>query len=114
MLHSVKGKKRVTITPLSTGVTLQVIPKAAVDKIPVFSMAYGLSASADGNLFPSISMRRQLWDGASAFIRHAADVEGGFDKLKGKKIRPRPSRRALWEGADPAPAGARSRLWLRA
>ena len=26
------------------------------------------------------------WDGASAFIRHAADVEGGFDKLKGKTI----------------------------
>ena len=26
------------------------------------------------------------WDGASAFIRHAANVEGGFDKLKGKTI----------------------------
>src|SRR6201997_5106652 len=48
---SVKGKKPVVITPLSTGVTLQVIPKASVDKIPVLSMAYGLSASADGNLF---------------------------------------------------------------
>jgi hypothetical protein len=31
-----------------------VIPKVAVDKIPVFLMAYGLSASADGNLFPWI------------------------------------------------------------
>ena len=41
---SVKGKNPVVITPLSTGITLQVIPKAAVDKIPVFSMAYGLSA----------------------------------------------------------------------
>ena len=26
------------------------------------------------------------WDGASAFIRHVADVEGGFAKLKGKTI----------------------------
>jgi hypothetical protein len=45
------------------------------------------SASADGNLFPWIfNVPATYWDGASAFIRHAADVEGGFDKLKGKKI----------------------------
>ena len=84
---SVKGKNPVVITPYSTGITLQLIPKAAVDKIPVFSMAYGLSASADGNLFPWIfNPPATYWDGASAFIRHAADVEGGFDKLKGKTI----------------------------
>ena len=84
---SVKGKNPVVITPLSTGVTLQVIPKASVDKIPVLSMAYGLSASADGKLFPWIfNAPATYWDGASAFIRHAADVEGGFDKIKGKKI----------------------------
>jgi len=84
---SVKGKNPVVITPFSTGITLQVIPKATVDKIPVFSFAYGLSASADGNLFPWIfNAPATYWDGASAFIRHAADVEGGFDKLKGKKI----------------------------
>ena len=84
---SVKGKNPVVITPFSTGITLQVIPKASVDKIPVFSMAYGLSASADGNLFPWIfNAPATYWDGASAFIRHVADVEGGFDKLKGKKI----------------------------
>ena len=84
---SVKGKNPVVITPYSTGITLQLIPKAAVDKIPILSMAYGLSASADGNLFPWIfNAPATYWDGASAFIRHAADVEGGFDKLKGKKI----------------------------
>ncbi len=84
---SVKSKNPVVLTPFSTGVTLQVIPKAAVDKLPVLSMAYGLSASADGNLFPWIfNPPDTYWDGASAFIRHAADVEGGFAKLKGKKI----------------------------
>ena len=31
-------------------------------------------------------MPATYWDGASAFIRHAANVEGSFDKLKGKKI----------------------------
>jgi len=83
----VKGKKPVIITPLSTGVTLQVIPKAAVDKVPVLSMAYELSASADGNMFPWIlNPPATYWDGASAFLRYAADKEGGFDKLKGKRI----------------------------
>ena len=84
---SVKGRNPAAINPYSTGITLQLIPKAAVDKIPVLSMAYGLSASADGNLFPWIfNPPATYWDGASAFVRHVADVEGGFDKLKGKTI----------------------------
>ncbi len=84
---STKGKDPVVSTPYSTGITLQLIPKAAVDKIPVLSMAYGLSASADGNDFPWIfNPPATYWDGASAFVRHAAEVEGGFDKLKGKTI----------------------------
>jgi branched-chain amino acid transport system substrate-binding protein len=84
---SVKDKNPVVITPYSTGITEQLIPKAAVDKIPILSMAYGLSASADGNLFPWIfNPPDTYWDGASAFIQHVADVEGGFAKLKGKTI----------------------------
>src|SRR5262249_25570390 len=50
--EQVKGKKPVVVNPYSTGITLQLIPKAAVDKIPILSMAYGLSASADGTTFP--------------------------------------------------------------
>ena len=84
---STKGKNPVVSTPYSTGITLQLIPKAAVDKIPVLSMAYGLSASANGNDFPWIfNPPATYWDGASAFVRHAAEAEGGFDKLKGKTI----------------------------
>ena len=84
---STKGKNPVVSTPYSTGITLQLIPKAAVDKIPILSMAYGLSASADGNYFPWVfNPPATYWDGASAFVRHAAEVEGGFDKLKGKTI----------------------------
>ena len=82
-----KGKNPVVSTPYSTGITLQLIPKASVDKIPVLSMAYGLSASADGSDFPWVfNPPATYWDGASAFVRHVADVEGGFDKLKGKTI----------------------------
>jgi branched-chain amino acid transport system substrate-binding protein len=82
-----KGKNPVIVNPYSTGITLQLIPKAAVDRIPVLSMAYGLSASADGNDFPWVfNPPATYWDGASAFVRHVADAEGGFDKLKGKTI----------------------------
>jgi branched-chain amino acid transport system substrate-binding protein len=85
--ESVKGKNPVMINPYSTGITLQLIPKAGVDKIPILSMAYGLSASADGNTFPWVfNPPATYWDGASIFVKHAAEVEGGLDKLKGKKL----------------------------
>jgi branched-chain amino acid transport system substrate-binding protein len=85
--EQVKGRSPVVVNPYSTGITLQLIPKAAVDKIPILSMAYGLSASADGNLFPWVfNPPATYWDGASAFIRYVAQQEGGFGKLKGKTI----------------------------
>jgi branched-chain amino acid transport system substrate-binding protein len=85
--EQVKSRNPVVINPYSTGITLQLIPRAAVDRIPILSMAYGLSASADGNLFPWVfNPPATYWDGASAFVRYAAETEGGFDKLKGKTI----------------------------
>src|SRR5580700_9569629 len=85
--ESMKSKNPIAINPYSTGITLQIIPKAALDKIPILSMAYGLSASADGNIFPWVfNPPSTYWDGASAFVKHVADSEGGLDKLKGKKI----------------------------
>src|SRR6201991_906882 len=85
--EQVKAKKPVVMNPYSTGITLQLIPKAAVDKIPILSMAYGLSASAEGNIFPWVfNPPVTYWDGASVFIKYVAAKEGGLDKLKGKKI----------------------------
>jgi branched-chain amino acid transport system substrate-binding protein len=85
--EQVKSKNPVVINPYSTGITLQIIPKAAVDKIPILSMAYGLSASADGQNFPWIfNPPATYWDGASMFVKYAGDKEGGLDKLKGKKL----------------------------
>jgi branched-chain amino acid transport system substrate-binding protein len=85
--ESVKGKNPVVVNPYSTGITLQLIPRAAVDKIPVLSMAYGLSASADGSTFPWVfNPPATYWDGASVFVKHVAAVEGGLDKLKGKTL----------------------------
>ena len=85
--EQVKAKKPVVVNPYSTGITLQLIPKAAVDKVPVLSMAYGLSASADGERFPWIfNPPATYWDGLSMIIKYIGDKEGGLDKLKGKTI----------------------------
>jgi len=85
--ESIKGKNPAVVNPYSTGITLQLIPKAAVDKIPVLSMAYGLSASAIGEKFPWIfNPPATYWDGLSMIFRYIGAKEGGLDKLKGKTI----------------------------
>ena len=78
-----KGKGAVVYNPYATGITLQLIPKAPVDKIPILSMGYGLSAAADGQKFPWVfNPPGTYWSQASAIIRYI-DANGG---VKGKKI----------------------------
>ncbi len=85
--EKLKSKKPLVISPFSTGITYQLIPKAAVDKIPVHSMGYGRTDAADGRVFPWIfNFPTTYWSQASAFIKYIAAKEGGLDKLKGKKI----------------------------
>lgn len=85
--EATKGKGALAYNPYSTGITLQLIPKASVDKIPVLSMGYGLSAAADGQTFPWVfNVPDTYWDGASVVIKYIGQQEGGLDKLKGKKI----------------------------
>jgi branched-chain amino acid transport system substrate-binding protein len=85
--ESTKGKNPAAITPYSTGITLALIPKAAVDKIPILSMAYGLSAAADGQRFPWIfNPPATYWDGLSMIFKYIGQKEGGLAKLKGKTI----------------------------
>lgn len=82
-----KSKNPVLVNPYSTGITYQLIPKAAVDKIPLHSMGYGMTAAADGRWFPWVfNFPTTYWSQASAVIRYIAQQEGGFEKLKGKKI----------------------------
>ena len=82
-----KGKGPLIINPYSTGITYQLIPKAAVDKVVVHSMGYGMTASADGRWFPWVfNFPMTYWSQASAFVKYVGQQEGGLDKLKGKKI----------------------------
>ena len=82
-----KAKGAVVYNPYSTGITNAIIPKTPTDKIPVFSMGYGLTPAADGRVFPYVfNMPTTYWSQASIFVKYVADQEGGLDKLQGKKI----------------------------
>ena len=82
-----KGKGPLIVNPYSTGIAYQLVPKAAVDKVVVHSMGYGMTASADGRWFPWVfNFPMTYWSQASAFIKYVGSQEGGMDKLKGKKI----------------------------
>ena len=82
-----KGGGAVIVNPYSTGITYQLIPKAPVDKLVVFSMGYGMSAASDGRWFPWVfNFPTNYWSQASAVVRYIGTQEGGLEKLKGKKI----------------------------
>jgi len=73
--------------PLSTGITYQLIPKAAVDGIPIFSMGYGRTSATNGKVFPWVfNLPASYWDQATVLVQYIADQEGGLSALKGKKI----------------------------
>ena len=75
------------ITPLSTGITYALIDRATADKIPVLSMGYGRTAGSDGTVFPYVfTLPATYWSGADIIVNYIAQQEGGYDKLKGKKI----------------------------
>jgi branched-chain amino acid transport system substrate-binding protein len=82
-----KGAGAIVVNPYSTGITYQLIPKAAVDKVPVLSMGYGMTAAADGRWFPWVfNFPTTYWSQASAVVRYIGQQEGGLEKLKGKRI----------------------------
>ncbi len=85
--EATKANGALVYNPYSTGITLQLIPKAPVDQIPILAMGYGLSASAVGEKFPwGFNYPTTYWSQMSSILKYIADQEGGFDNLKGKKI----------------------------
>lgn len=71
--------------PLSTGITYQIIPKAAVDEIPIHSMGYGRTSAANGKVFEWVfNYPTNYWNGASIGVKHMLDLNGG--DLNGKKV----------------------------
>jgi len=73
--------------PLSTGATFALTDRAPTDKIPIITMGYGRSESADGEAFPwNFPLLGSYWVASDILIQHLARISGGFDKLRGMKI----------------------------
>jgi branched-chain amino acid transport system substrate-binding protein len=73
--------------PLSTGITFALTDRIPNDKIPMITSGYGRSDSADGGIFKwNFPLIGHYWVAGDAVLRHIANLEGGWDKLKGKKI----------------------------
>jgi len=82
-----KGKGATFVQPLSTGATFALTEKAPNDKISVVTVGYGRSESADGTVFKwNFPLAGTYWVAADSIMQAIAKKEGGFDKLKGKKI----------------------------
>ena len=75
------------IDPQSTGITFALTEKAPVDKIPLLTVGYGLSVSADGMAFKwNFEMMGSYWTAADIIMQYIGKSLGGMDKLKGKKV----------------------------
>ncbi len=71
------------VSPLSTGITFALTEKAPADKIPLLTMGYGRSESADGSVFSwNFPLLGTYWSAADILIQHVAKK----GSLKGKKI----------------------------
>ena len=83
-----KGSTGATIiNPASTGLTYQLMPKAAVDEIPIMTMGYGRTAAADGRIFEWVfNFPTTYWSQASALVRYVGEQAGGLDRLAGASI----------------------------
>ena len=71
--------------PWSTGITLQVLPRTNVDKIPILAPGYGFSPMTNGAIFQwAFNPPASYWDGASMILQQ---ISGGDPaSLSGKKI----------------------------
>ncbi len=73
--------------PLSTGITFALTEKIPADKIPMITSGYGRSDSADGGVFKwNFPLIGHYWVAGDTVLQHIAKTQGGWDKLKGKKI----------------------------
>ncbi len=73
--------------PLSTGITFALTEKIPADKIPMITSGYGRSDSADGDIFKwNFPLIGHYWVAGDTVLQHIANKEGGWDKMKGKKI----------------------------
>lgn len=81
-----RGKWKV-VYPNSTPVIFALADRVTKDEVLAINLAGGRSDSTDGQTFPYLApVVANFWAQATSTIRYIAQLEGGEDKLKGKKI----------------------------
>jgi branched-chain amino acid transport system substrate-binding protein len=72
---------------LSTPIAYSLIERTSADRIPLISIGYGRSDSADGRVFPYVfPLITTHWDEAAAMVRYLGERAGGMDRLRGKHL----------------------------
>ncbi|AOY99640.1 ABC transporter permease [Cupriavidus sp. USMAHM13] len=85
--HGLQGAPVPAYFPNGAPAAFALADRAAQDKIPQVTLAYGRTEAADGTVFPYIfPVVLTFYSEASALVNFIAQQEGGHDKLKGKKI----------------------------
>ena len=75
------------VQPWSTGATFAITEKAPADKIPIVTLGYGRSESADGTVFKwNFPIAGNYWVAADSLVQAIGKAAGGMNSLKGKKI----------------------------
>ncbi len=75
------------VQPVSTGITYSLMDRVPTDKVPLVTIGYGSSNTADGRVFPWVFPAiTTYWSQASSQMKFIGQRMGGMDKLKGKKI----------------------------
>ncbi|MGB0497834.1 MAG: ABC transporter substrate-binding protein [Rubricella sp.] len=83
--REVRDQGALAVHPLSTGLSLELIPLTEADGIPLHMMGYGLTASSDGSTFRyGFNFPAHYWDAAAAQIRFLKEQNGGT--LEGLRI----------------------------
>ncbi|HEY0291204.1 MAG TPA: ABC transporter substrate-binding protein [Hansschlegelia sp.] len=76
-----------TWNPLSVGIAYALIDRVTADKTPLLTIDHGRTDTTDGRVFKYIfPLLMNPYSESSGIINYIANREGGFEKIKGKKI----------------------------
>ena len=90
------------INTVSTGITYELIPKAAIDKVPVLSAGYGRASAANGRVFEWVfNFPATYWTAASIMVKYIAERGARLRQIKDQENRTGLSGQPLRQGADP-------------
>ena len=85
--HGLNGAPIAAYFPNGAPAAYALSDRAAADKMPLVTLAYGRTEATDGRVFPyNFPIMVTFYSEASALVNYIAEREGGFENLRGKTI----------------------------